>query len=48
MLLEFEDISFQGFEEVLLDRAEVLAHLEKLSKIDVLQLILAGKNSTKH
>ena len=48
MLLEFEDISFQGFEEVLLDRAEVLAHLEKLSKIDVLQLILAGKNSRKH
>jgi len=48
MLLEFEDISLQGFEEVLLDRAEVLAHLEKLSKIDVLQLILAGKNSRKH
>ena len=48
MLLELEDISFQGFEEVLLDRAEVLAHLEKLSKIDVPQLILARKNSRKH
>ena len=48
MLLELDDISFQGFEEVLLERAEVLAHLEKVTKIDVLQLILAGKNSTKH
>ena len=48
MLLEFEDISFQGFKEVLLDRAEVLAHHEKVTKIDVPQLILVGKNSRKH
>ena len=48
MLLKFEDISFQGFEEVLLDRAEVLAHHEKVTKIDVPKLILVGKNSRKH
>ena len=48
MLLELEDISFQGFEEVLLERAEVLAHLEKVTKNDVPQLIMAGKNSRKH
>ena len=48
ILLVFQDISFQSFEEVLLENTKVLAHCEKVVKIDVRQLNLVEKKSRKH
>ena len=48
ILLVFQDISFQSFEEVLLENTKVLAHHKKVVKIDVRQLNLVEKKSRKH